>query len=152
MGVKVNNVNRPDPGGYTSRGHSVRNTDESEALLFKRTLTDLSREVYIARLHELKKSIDDQGKRLADKVDVKEFEKFRSLIREFIDEVVSNGYTFSKEDAFASRGRHRYIATIQIVDEKLDELAKQVMEENAEQIDIINKIDDIRGLLLDMMI
>ena len=152
MAVKVNNVNRPDPGGYPMRGQSVRSTDESEALLFKRTLTDLTRDAYIARLHEMKKSIDDQGKRLADRVDVKEFEKYRSLIREFIDEIVSNGYTFSKEDAFASRGRHRYIATIKIVDEKLDELGKQVMEENADQIEILNKIDDIRGLLLDLMI
>ena len=152
MAVKINNVNRPDPSGYTARGHSVRSANESEALLFKRTLTELSREAYIARLHEMKKDIDDQGKRLADKVDVKEFEKYRKLIREFIDEIVSNGYTFSKEDAFASKGRHRYIATIKIVDEKLDELGKQVMEENADQIEILSKIDDIRGLLLDMMI
>jgi len=152
MGVKINNVNRPDPGGYPARGHNVRSADESEALLFKRTLTELTREAYIARLHDMKKNIDEQGRLLADKVDVKEFEKYRRLIREFIDEIVSNGYSFSKEDAFASKGRHRYIATIKIVDEKLDELGKQVMEENADQIEILSKIDDIRGLLLDLMI
>ena len=152
MAVKINNVNRPDPGGFPTRGHNVRSADESEALLFKRTLTEMTREAYMARLHEMKKNIDDQGKLLADKVDVKEFEKYRRLIREFIDEIVSNGYTFSKEDAFAAKGRHRYVATIKIVDEKLDELGKQVMEENADQIEILSKIDDIRGLLLDLMI
>jgi len=152
MAVKINNVNRSDPGGYPVRGQTVRSADESEKLLFKRTLTDLTREAHMARLHEMKKNIDEQGERLADKVDVKEYEKYRRLIREFVDEIVSNGYTFSREDAFAAGGRHRYIATIKIVDEKLDEIGKQVLEENADKIDIISKIDDIRGLLLDLMI
>ena len=151
MGVKINNVNRSDPGYFSSRGHDVRKADESEALLFRRTLTELSKEAYAARLQELKKSIDEQGSKLADKVDVKEFEKYRKLIREFIDEIVSNGYTFQREDAYASRGRHRYIATVKIVDEKLDELGKEVMSEQADKIEILSKIDDIRGLLLDMM-
>jgi len=111
----------------------------------------MTRELYAARLAEMKKSIDEQGKLLADRVDVKEYEKYRRLIREFLDEIVSNGYTFSREDTYASRGRHRYIATVRIIDEKLDELGKEVMKEQADKIEILHKIDDIRGLLLDLM-
>jgi len=99
----------------------------------------------------MKSDIDEQGKRLADRVDVREFEKYRRLIRDFLDEIVSNGYTFSKEDAYASRGRHRYIATVKIVDEKLDELGKEVIKEQADSIEILHRIDDIRGLLMDLM-
>jgi len=114
-------------------------------------LTDLTHEAYTARLTQLKRDIDEQGELLSSRVDVKELEKYRRLIREFLDEIVSNGYTFSKEDAYASRGRHRYIATVRIVDEKLDELGKEVMKEQADRIEIIHRIDDIRGLLLDLM-
>ena len=152
MSVKINNVNRSDPSRFAARGAEARSASESDALLFRRTLTDLSQEMYAARLKELKKKIDEQGENLSEKVDIKEFEKYRKLIREFIDEVVSNGYTFDKEDAYASRGRHRYIATVRIVDQKLDELCKEVMKEHADNIEILSKIDDIRGLLLDMMI
>ena len=152
MSMKINNVKSTDPGRYSARGTEARRADESEALLFRRTLTDLSKEMYAARLSELKKKIDEQGNLLADKVDVKEFEKYRKLIREFIDEIVSNGYTFSREDAYASRGRHRYIATVKIVDEKLDELGKEVLKEQADKIELLGKIDDIRGLLLDLML
>ena len=151
MGVKINNVNRSDPGMFSARGSETRKADESEALLFRRTLTDLTKEAYAVRIQELKKKIDDQGSRLSDKVDVKEFEKYRLLIREFLDEIVSNGYTFQREDAYASRGRHRYIATVKIIDQKLDELGKEVMKEQADQIEILSRIDDIRGLLLDLM-
>jgi len=111
----------------------------------------MSNELYQARMQQLKKDIDEQGAKLADRVDVKELERYRRLIREFLDEIVSNGYTFSREDAYASRGRHRYIATVKVVDEKLDELGKEVLKENADKIEILHRIDDIRGLLLDLM-
>ena len=151
MGVKVSNVNRSDPSLLTMRGPDIRRIDENETLMFHRTLTDLSKEAHAVHLQKLKMRIDEQGNRLADKVDVKEYEKYRRLIRDFIDEIVSNGYSFQREDAYASRGRHRYIATVRIVDEKLDELGKEVMKEQADQIEILSKIDDIRGLLLDLM-
>ena len=151
MSMKINNVKGTDPSRFAARGADAKRADESDALVFRRTLTDLTQEMYVARMRELKKKIDDQGEKLADKVDVKEFEKYRKLIREFIDEIVSNGYTFSREDAYASRGRHRYIATVKIVDEKLDELGKEVMNEHADKIELLSKIDDIRGLLMDLM-
>jgi len=152
MSVKISpNVKRTDPGSYTSRGSDVRGVQAAEPAIFRRTLTDLSKEMHADRLREMKKAIDEQGERLADKVDVRELEKYRRLIREFLDEIVSNGYTFSREDAYASRGKHRYIATVKIVDEKLDELGKEVMKEQADRIAILGRIDDIRGLLLDLM-
>ena len=151
MAVKINNVNRTDSNGFPVRGAAVRSANENEALLFRRTLTELTNEAYIARIQEIKKRIDDQGGRLSDKADIKEYEKYRSLIREFIDEIVSNGYTFSKEDTYASRGKRRYIATVETVNKKLDELGKEVMKEQADKLEILSKIDDIRGLLLDLM-
>ena len=151
MSMKVSNVKRTDQSSYPTRGAEARSVSEGDPLVFRKTLTDLSKEMYTARLQEMKSAIDEQGERLADRVDVKELEKYRRLIREFLDEIVSNGYTFSREDAYASRGRHRYIATVRIIDEKLDELGKEVMKEQADKIDIIHRIDDIRGLLLDLM-
>ena len=134
-----------------ARGSDIRGVAKSDGVVFRRTLTEMTDEAFIARLKELKKAVDAQGERLADRVDVKELEKYRRLIREFLDEIVSNGYTFSREDAYASRGRHRYIATVKIVDEKLDELGKEVLKEHADKIEILHRIDDIRGLLLDLM-
>ena len=152
MSMKVSgNMKRADSSHIPSRGSDIRGVRESEAPVFRRTLTDMSKELHEARLIEMKNAIDEQATRLSDRVDVKEFEKYRRLIREFLDEIVSNGYTFSREDAYASRGRHRYIATVRIVDEKLDELGKEVMKEHADKIGILSRIDDIRGLLLDLM-
>ena len=151
MSIRVSNTKRTDSSIVTARGSDTRGVRESEAPVFRRTLTDLGKEAHEARLIEMKDEIDEQGKRLADRVDVKEFEKYRRLIRDFLDEIVSNGYTFCREDAYASRGKHRYIATVRVVNEKLDELGKEFMKEQADQIEVLHRIDDIRGLLLDLM-
>ena len=149
--MRVQGQRATESGIVQTRGQEVRGAGEIENSVFRRTLSDMSQEMYAARLADMKKEIDEQGQRLADRVDVRELEKYRRLIREFLDEIVSNGYTFSREDAYASRGKHRYIATVKIVDEKLDALGKEVIKEHADKIEILNKIDDIRGLLLDLM-
>ena len=149
--MRVQGQKATESGIVQVRGTEARETEASDNSVFHRTLTDLSKGLYETRIAEMKKDIDEQGKLLADRVDVKEFERYRRLIREFLDEIVSNGYTFSREDAYASRGKHRYIATVRVIDEKLDALGKEVMKEQADKIEILHKVDDIRGLLLDIM-
>ena len=151
MSMRVSGQKATESGIVTVRSTETRSADDPGSSAFRRTLTDMSQEIYAERLKDMKKEIDEQGKLLSDRVDVKELEKYRRLIREFLDEIVSNGYTFSREDAYASRGKHRYIATVRIVDEKLDALGKEVLKEHSDKIEILNKIDDIRGLLLDLM-
>jgi uncharacterized protein YaaR (DUF327 family) len=152
MSMKVQNVKTADPGRFPARVPDNRGLQEGERTTFRRKLTDLSKEMHEARLMGMKKDIDEQGARLAERADVKEFEKYRRLIREFLGEIVSNGYSFSREDAYASRGRRRFTATVKIVDAKLDELGKEVIKEQSDKIDILHRIDDIRGLLLDLLL
>ena len=151
MSMRVQGERATESGIVQVRSTEARGPDETGNSAFRRTLTDLSQEKYAARITEMKNEIDEQGRRLADRVDVKEFEKYRRLIREFLDEIVSNGYTFSREDAYTSRGKHRYIATVMVINEKLDALGKEVIKEQADKIEILNAVDDIRGLLLDIM-
>ena len=153
--MKVSNLDRrtTDSRIVDMRGTAAREVKEAEPSGFSRTLHDLSREAHHERLMQMKKDIEDQAERLIDRVDVKDYEKYRKLIREFLDEIVSNGYTFSRENAYTSRGgRHRYIATVETINKKLDELGKEVLSEQSDKIEILGKIDDIRGLLLDLML
>jgi len=151
MSMRVQGQKATESGVVTVRNTDGGNQGDGDTKVFRRTLTDMSNELYTERLNKMREDIEEQAARLSDRVDVREFEKYRRLIREFLDEIVSNGYTFSREDAYASRGRHRYIATVQVIDRRLDEMAKEVMKEQSDQIEVLNAIDDIRGLLLDMM-
>ena len=151
--MKVSNVGRrSESQSLPTRGVESRGVTQVDPPGFRRTLHDMSQELYTTRLLQKKKDIEEQAEKLVDRVDVKEYEKYRRLIRDFLDEIVSNGYTFTRENTFSSRGgRHRYIATVETINEKLDALGKEVIKEQADKIEVLNKIDDIRGLLMDLM-
>ena len=148
--MKIQNINSVEQGAKSVRGIPLEPDYGEKSLVFKQSLSVLSREQYDEKLGGLIRDIDAQAEKLTKRADIKEFERYRALIRDFINEVVSNGYAFQKESSFESRGRQRLFATIQTVDQKLDALAKEVLSNQADNIATVHAIDDIRGLLLDM--
>ena len=67
-----------------------------------------------------------------------------------MNEVVTNAHEFSRENFLDRRGRHRVYGIVRLVDEKLDELAQELMKEEKDEIAILAKVGEIRGLLLDI--
>lgn len=49
------------------------------------------------------------------------------------------------------RGRHRVYGMIKRVNSALDELAQELMKDEKDHLAILGKIDEIRGLLLDIL-
>lgn len=150
--MKIQNINAFDRGIDRTRDSGARGPDSDESLVFRKTMSSLSEDKQRERMAELVNAIDEQSKRLSKRTDITEFEKYRKLIRTFLDEVVSNGYSFTKENAFAARHRHRFFATVKTIDDKLDKMAKDVLSEQEENINLLADIGEIRGLLLDMML
>ena len=103
-----------------------------------------------ARLNVLMEEITMQGERLAKKRDVKDMRHYRGLVKEFLNEVVTRSHSFSRENFLDRRGRHRVYGIIRLIDENLDQLAQELMKDEKDNIAILDKIGEIRGLLLDI--
>lgn len=103
-----------------------------------------------ARLQSLMEEITMQGEKLAKRRDVKDMKHYRGLVKEFMNEVVSRSHSFSRENFLDRRGRHRVYGIIRLVDENLDLLAQELMKDEKDNLAILNKIGEIRGLLLDI--
>lgn len=76
--------------------------------------------------------------------------RYRSLVKSFLNEVVTRSHKFSRENFLDRRGRHRVYGIIKQVDDTLDELARELVKDEKDHIAILNKIGEIRGLLLDI--
>lgn len=103
------------------------------------------------RLNALMEEITMQGKCLGKKMDVRDMKHYRKLIKEFLNEVVNRSHKFSRENFLDRRGRHRVYGMIKLVDKALDELAGELIKEEKDAIAILSKVDEIRGLLLDII-
>ena len=103
-----------------------------------------------AKLSELMSQITIEGEKLAKRRDVKDMRHYRGLVKEFLNEIVSRSHAFSRENFLDRRGRHRVYGIIRLIDENLDQLAQELMKDEQDNLAILNKIGEIRGLLLDI--
>lgn len=103
-----------------------------------------------ARLTLMLEEITQQGDRIKKRMDIKDIKKYRMLIQEFLEEVVSRSHQFSRENSLDRRGRHRVYGIVKLVNETLDELAQELIADEQDSIGILSRIDEIRGLLLDI--
>lgn len=118
---------------------------------FKFTLASHIQEADLqARLNTLMEEITMQGDRLAKKRDIRDMKKYRGLIKDFMNEIINRSHQFSRENFLDRRGRHRVYGIIRMVDQTLDELAQELVKDEKDNLAILAKIGEIRGLLLDI--
>lgn len=119
---------------------------------FKFTLiSNIEEQELGARLNLMMEDITQQGKKIAKHMDVRDMRKYRQLIKNFMNEIINHSHKFSRENFLDRRGRHRVYGMIKLIDETLDELAQELIKDEKDHILILSKIDEIRGLLLDII-
>jgi len=103
------------------------------------------------RLGLMYEDITMQGKKITKHMDVADMKRYRTLIKEFMNEIVNRSHKFSRENFLDRKGRHRVYGIIRRVDETLDELAQELMKDEKDHLAILAKVGEIRGLLLDIL-
>ena len=119
---------------------------------FSFTLNRIGEEGLTERLTALIDEITVIGKGLAEHMDLRDMRKYRGKVSDFINEVVTNSHKFSRENFLDRRGRHRVYGIIRLVDKNLDELCQELLSSEKDHLRILEKTDEIRGLLLDILI
>ena len=145
MDIKVNDVSKIQQVEEPTK--SVDSGDDS----FKFTLIrNIEEKDLQEKLNSMMEEITEQGDKISKHMDIKDMKKYRELVKGFLNEVVSRSHEFSRENFLDRRGRHRVYGIVRLVDKNLDDLAGELVKDEKDHLAIISKIDDIRGLLLDI--
>ena len=145
MDIKVNDVSKIQQVEDPTK--SVDSGDDS----FKFTLIrNIEEKDLQEKLNSMMEEITVQGDKISKHMDIKDMKKYRELVKGFLNEVVSRSHEFSRENFLDRRGRHRVYGIVRLVDKNLDDLAGELVKDEKDHLAIISKIDDIRGLLLDI--
>lgn len=146
MDLKVNKLQMPD------LSHLQPKQDKGTVKDFKFTLLGkIEEEQLQARLEGMLRDIQAQGQKIADHMDIRDMKHYRLLITEFMNEIVARSHKFSRENILDRRGRHRVYGIVKLVNNHLDELAKELLEDEKKQLRILEKVGQIAGLLLDLL-
>ena len=130
MDIKVNQINKP-----MQVEQPVQQQQGDGA--FKFTLVSHIEEQELqVRLTSLMEEITMQGDKLAKHRDIRDMKRYRGLVKDFLNEIINRSHSFSRENF--------------LVDEKVDELAQELVKDEKDNLNILSKIGEIRGLLLDI--
>jgi hypothetical protein len=145
MDFKINEVQQTAPVQQTQ---AAQPTDDTFKFMLA---SNIEEEGLAERLNLMMEEIVMQGDKIVKRMDVRDMRRYRTLIKDFMNEIVNRSHKFSRENFLDRRGRHRVYGIIRLVDEKLDELAQALVSEECDKIAILAKVDEIRGLLLDIL-
>lgn len=145
MDIKINQMQQVN---QVAKPQQVQQSDDMFKFMLASNIEDATLQ---ERLTLVMEDIVQQGKKLSKHMDVRDMKRYRTLIKEFMNEIVNRSHKFSRENFLDRKGRHRVYGIVKLVDTKLDELAQELIKDEKDHIQILGKIDEIRGLLLDIL-
>lgn len=93
--------------------------------------------------------ITKQGEKFYKNPTLKELKIYKSMIAEFLGFIKGN--MFKIEQKIGGRNLRKKIYTVaHIIDKKLEELSHMIFKQEHKHIELLSKLDEIRGLLIDL--
>jgi len=94
-----------------------------------------------------------------------EIMRYKQAVRNFMNYVVKNSYSVEKEEGIPNflkpgfSGRRgtpeamegKLYTKIQVIDKKLEDLAAMLLSGQKQQMELVSRLEEIRGLLVDLM-
>ncbi|CAM3254246.1 YaaR family protein [Filibacter tadaridae] len=90
------------------------------------------------------------GNRIARSRNLRDMAKFKMLIKRFLKEAVDSGMELKQSHTWNQYGEGRRLKLVETIDEKLIELAEDLLNQEKTSIDLLAKIGEIKGLLINL--
>lgn len=102
------------------------------------------------QLTRLLGDISAAGERVAKSRNLRELTRFKMLIKRFLQEAVEYGLDMKQSHTWNRFGEGRRLKIVETIDEHLVELAQDILNEERDTIDLLDKIGEIKGLLINL--
>jgi uncharacterized protein YaaR (DUF327 family) len=143
---------KPAAAGARGARGAGRTEGEKQDVEFKDAYLNAADSTLKSGLDEMMGQLQAQGERLARHQNFEELSKYKDLVRAFLAKASKDLYQLRPSDggaSQASRPGSKIYVVLQKVDEELEKLAKLVLAGQAPQLRILEKLDQIKGLLMD---
>jgi len=102
---------------------------------------------------ELQQRLQDiyrQGERLAKSMTVRELRQYRNMVKRFLEDTVRRGITLRDSRGWDRRGRNKRYKLVEEIDAALIALAEELLETEQGKIELLQKVGEIRGMLINL--
>ena len=149
--MKIGELNRGIQRPVPSAPMADAPVASSQRSAFLDVMQGINRSNATEVLTRMSQDIVKQGEILAQRYDIAELKRYKRMLTEFLSEAVRYSYEFNKRQTRDGRGRHHVYAIVKRINEKLEKITQDILREQVEQIQLIADINDIHGMLVDLL-
>lgn len=148
--MDISGVGRAESTGAYIPAPASKNGGSSFSQSFQQQMNNQERQEYQKQIEALFGEMSRDAQNLLKGRNLSQFEAYRQRITFLLGEILHHAYLFEPERVRDGSGRERVFATIAVVDERMDRLGADLLSENSEQLNFMSRIDEIRGLIMDL--
>lgn len=148
--MKINSVGM-NTSSVTPTSGEGRKISKSGSNSFSDTLGGFERENEKQQLEQRLKKINEKGKFIKERMEMRDLVEYKQMIKEFLEYTVKYSHKYSKETKFGRDGSYKVMGIVQKVNDELENLTQELMSSEKDKINIVQKISGIQGLLVDML-
>ena len=135
--------------GLKANHHDIKQPNQS-GNRFGEVLVKQGTKLQTEQLTRLMGDISAAGDRVARSRNLRELTRFKMLIKRFLQEAVEYGLDMKQSHTWNRFGEGRRLKIVETIDERLVELAQEILSEEKSSIDLLDKIGEIKGLLVNL--
>lgn len=143
MSLRINSPHQTLTPNLDSQSSLERTSDFSGVLSQTQKIQRIELQAFLGRL-------ETQGEKLAHSLSIRDLKDFRDMVKSFLRSTFGQSRKMQEDTSWDYQGRPKVMARIEKIDQALDELGKQLLDQQAKPLEVLTKIDEIRGLIVDL--
>ncbi|OLN33536.1 YaaR family protein [Desulfosporosinus metallidurans] len=143
MSIRIDASHQTQTPSLDSQGSLERSSDFSGVLSQTQKIQRIELQTFLGRL-------ETQGKKLAHSLSIRDLKDFRDMVKSFLRSTFGQSRQMQEDSSWDFQGRPKVMARISKIDQALDDLGKQLLDRQSKPLEVLTKIDEIRGLIVDL--
>ncbi|MBA7577168.1 hypothetical protein ES708_19014 [subsurface metagenome] len=107
---------------------------------------------YKGNLEDHLDRVHEQGERLKYLPTVENVQKYRKAVSSFLKYAFARMFSVEKNISGVNILKRKYFTRVKVIDRKIERLVADILQNQAAQLDLIARVDEINGLLIDLSI
>lgn len=96
--------------------------------------------------------VEEYARRLRESPIFENLLRYKKKVRAILLFLVEQSYDVKESSFYDLQGRRRLLVLVENIDQKLEELTREFLNNQGSSLDLVSRLDEIRGLLLDLQI
>ncbi len=102
-------------------------------------------------ISELLDAVHEAGDHLKENPGIPQVQAYKNAVRNFVHHVVEHAWSVEKKTSGGNILKRKEFYRLAVIDESLEKLAAEILRNQRDRLEILRRIDEINGMLVDLL-